>query len=180
MRLLAISGSLRDGSHNTALLGAAAAERPANVEFAVWRGLADIPAFDEDMETVPSAVAALRSQIAGADALLFSTPEYNASIPGALKNALDWASRPFPANVLRGKPAAVIGASEGPFGAVWAQADLRKVLKTIGALVDDRDLPVAQAHEAFGADGRLRDPELAAALRAIVGDLTSQAAQRAA
>jgi chromate reductase len=99
------------------------------------------------------------------------TPEYNASIPGALKNALDWASRPFPDNCLRGKPVAVIGASTGLFGAIWAQAELRKVLSTVGAAVLDSELPVPAAQTAFTTDGRLRDPAVAAALRALVHDL---------
>ncbi len=181
MRLLAISGSLRRGSYNSALLRAAAAECPAEVEFVVWRGLAEIPAYDEDLETSPPvSVLSLRGEIARADALLIATPEYNASVPGGLKNALDWASRPFATKVLRGKPVAVIGASTGLFGAVWAQAELRKILSTIGACVDDRELPVIQAHQAFTSEGRLRDPRLAATLRAIVGDLVSPAAERAA
>ena len=166
MRILAISGSLRRGSYNGALLEAAAAECPADVEFVVWRGLADLPAFDQDLETAPEplSVATLKGEIARSDAVLISTPEYNASVPGALKNALDWASRPFAANVLRGKPVAVIGASTGLFGAVWAQAEVRKILGAIGAQVDGREVPVAQAHEAFGPDGRLRDPGQAALL----------------
>jgi chromate reductase len=180
MRLLAISGSLRRGSYNSALLDAAAAECPSHVEFVVWRGLADIPAFNEDLDMVPPAVAALRREIARSDAVLFATPEYNASVPGALKNALDWVSRPFATNVLRNKPVAVVGASEGLFGAVWAQAELRKVLAVIGARVGDRELPVSQAREAFTADMRLRDPHLAATLRAIVSDLTHRTSSCAA
>ncbi len=176
MRLLAISGSLRSGSYNSALLEAAAAESPSNVEFVVWRGLADIPAFNEDLGTVPPAVSALRCEIARSDAVLFATPEYNASVPGVLKNALDWVSRPFATNVLRNKPVAVVGASEGLFGAVWAQADLRKILGVIGARVDDRELLVGQAREAFTADMRLRDPHVAARLRAIVSDLPHRTA----
>ncbi len=180
MRLLAISGSLRRGSYNSALLNAAAAGLPSDVEFVVWRGLADIPAFNEDLDTVPPAVAALRREIARSDAVLFATPEYNASVPGALKNALDWVSRPFATNVLRNKTVAVIGASEGLFGAVWAQAELRKVLGVIGAHVDARELLVGEAREAFTADMRLRDPHAAARLRAIVSDLTHRTACRAA
>lgn len=180
MRLLAISGSLRRGSYNSALLDAAAAGCPSDVEFVVWRGLADIPAFNEDLDTVPPAVSALRREIARSDAVLFATPEYNASVPGALKNALDWASRPFATNVLRDKPVAVIGASEGLFGAVWAQAELRKILGVIGARVDDRELLVGEAREVFTADMRLRDPHVAARLRAIVSDLTYRTACRAA
>jgi len=180
MRLLAISGSLRRGSYNSALLDAAAADCPSNVDFVVWRGLADIPAFNEDLGTVPPAVAALRREIARSDAVLIATPEYNASVPGALKNALDRVSRPFATNVLRNKPVAVVGASEGLFGAVWAQAELRKVLAAIGARVDDRELPVSRAREAFTAEMRLRDPHLAARLRAIVSDLMHRTASRAA
>ena len=104
MRILAISGSLRRGSYNGALLEAAAAECPADVEFVVWRGLADLPAFDEDLETAPEplSVATLKGEIARSDAVLISTPEYNASVPGALKNALDqsykeWNRKPFTA-----------------------------------------------------------------------------------
>ena len=123
---------------------------------------------------------ATRNAIAGSDAVLIATPEYNASVPGGLKNALDWASRPFDSNVLRSKPTAVVGASPGPFGAIWAQADLRRILRTIGADVDDRELAVAGAHRALTTDGRLRDPELAATLRCIVHGLAHGALRRAA
>ncbi len=180
MRLLAISGSLRQRSYNSALLDAVAAECRSTVEFVLWRGLADIPAYDEDLDETPTAVAQLREEIARSDAVLIATPEYNGSIPGALKNALDWASRPFPDNCLRGKPVAVVGASTGLFGAVWAQAELRKVLKTIGASVLETDLPVATAHDAFTADGRLREPRLAMTLCGIVGELVHRTLRDAA
>ena len=160
MRILGISGSLRRGSHNSELLRAAADLLPPGVELEWFHGLKAIPPYDEDddVEPAPPAVSELREAIASADAVLFATPEYNASIPGQLKNALDWASRPFPENALRGKPVAVIGASTGMFGGVWAQAELRKVLGAIGARVLDRDLPVAAAHVAF-LDGRLHDDQ---------------------
>jgi chromate reductase len=182
MRILAISGSLRRGSYNAALLDAAAAERPPGVEFVVWRGLADVPAYDEDtdVEPAPRPVAVLRAEIERADALLIATPEYNASVPGALKNALDWASRPYSANPLRHKRVAVIGASTGLFGAVWAQAELRKVLRTMGASVLESGLSVPAAHSAFTADGRLREPELVLALRRIVHELLEERVERAA
>jgi chromate reductase, NAD(P)H dehydrogenase (quinone) len=182
MRLFAISGSLRRGSYNAGLLDAAAAERPTGVEFVVWRGLADVPAYDEDIdvEPAPGPVAALRAEIERADAMLIATPEYNASVPGALKNALDWASRPYSANPLRHKRVAVIGASTGLFGAVWAQAELRKVLRTMGASVLEVGLSVSDAHSAFTAEGRLRDPELALALRRIVHELVEETVERAA
>jgi chromate reductase len=144
-----------------------------------WDGLADLPAFDEDQENTPAeSVRALLEAIASADALLIATPEYNASLPGALKNALDWASRPYESSVLRGKPSAVIGASTGPFGAVWAQAELRKVLATSGAHVVDIELPVGTAAGAFAADGSLADPTLGDRLRRLLADLVCASAGR--
>ena len=182
MRLLAISGSLRRGSYNAALLDAAATECPTDVEFASWHGLADIPAYDQDLDVTPAPtpVAALRAEIQRADAVLIATPEYNASVPGALKNALDWASRPHAASALRRKRVAVIGASTGLFGAVWAQAELRKVLRTMGASVVEAGLSVPAAHSAFTAEGRLREPRLELALRRIVHELLEEAVERAA
>jgi len=172
MRILGISGSLRRGSHNRELLRAAAAALPAGVDLVEWEGLSELPAFDEDQERAPAEpVRAFLEEIASADALLIATPEYNASLPGALKNALDWASRPFPSSVLRGKPSAVIGASTGPFGAVWAQAELRKTLAASGAHVVDAELPVGAAAGAFAADGTLADPTLSARLRGLLDDL---------
>jgi chromate reductase len=177
MRVLGIAGSLRRDSHNRALLRAAAAElAAAGAQLELWDRVAELPHYAPqlDVEPAPPAVADLRQAIADADALLISTPEYNASIPGALKNAIDWASRPWPDNALRGKPVAVMGATEGLFGAVWAQAELRKVLDTVGARVLDGELPVGQAHDAFDADGSLRDPALRAALADRVGALLGE------
>lgn len=159
MVILGLCGSLRQGSHNRQLLEAVRKTLPAGTELQLFQSLADLPHYSEDT-TAPGSVQALRSAIAAANAVLIATPEYNSSIPGVLKNALDWASRPFPANALRGKPAAVIGASTGLFGAVWAQAEVRKVLTTIGAQVVDDELPVGQAHEAFSEEGILIDQEL--------------------
>jgi chromate reductase len=182
VRVIGISGSLREGSFNRALLTAVAAELPPGVEFAQWSGLETLPAYDADADGpfAPPSVAALRRALAEAGAVVIATPEYNASIPGALKNALDWASRPFPDNCLHGKPVAVVGASTGVFGAVWAQADLRRILKTIGADVLEAALPVAMAHHAFTASGALRDRRLATALRAIADELVAQSIGRAA
>jgi chromate reductase len=175
MRILGIAGSLRRGSHNRRLLRAAGAQLPPGVDLVEWDGLAEIPAFNEDEENDPPAVVrALLDEIESADALLIATPEYNASVPGALKNALDWASRPFPENVLRRKPSAVIGASTGLFGAVWAQAEVRKALKASGAHVLESELPVAMADGAFADDGALADPELTARLRDLLADLARE------
>jgi chromate reductase len=175
MRILGIAGSLRRGSHNRRLLRAAGDALPPGAVLVEWDGLGDLPAFDEDLELdPPPAVQEFLDAIDEADALLIATPEYNASLPGALKNALDWASRPFPDNVLRDKPSAVIGASTGLFGAVWAQAEVRKVLKTGGAHVLEDELPVGMADSAFTEDGALADPELAARLADVVSDLARE------
>jgi chromate reductase len=175
MRILGLSGSLRRGSHNRRLLRAAGDALPPGAVLVEWEGLAGLPAFDEDLESdPPEPVLAFLDAIEEADALLIATPEYNASLPGALKNALDWASRPFPDNVLRDRPSAVVGASTGLFGAVWAQAEVRKVLKASGAHVLESELPVGLADAAFTEDGGLADPELAARLADLVGDLVRE------
>jgi chromate reductase len=175
MRILGISGSLRRGSHNRKLLRAASELLPPGVELVEWDGLAGLPAFDEDLEeTPPQSVLDLFAAITDADALLIATPEYNASLPGALKNAIDWASRPFPENVLRHKPAAVIGASTGLFGAVWAQAEVRKTLKASGAHALESELPVGMADYAFADDGALNDPELTQRLKDLLADLVRE------
>jgi chromate reductase len=177
LRILGISGSLRRGSHNTNLLRAAAGVLPPGVEFELYDGIRELPPYDPDLDVEPAhaAVARLREAVASADGVLIATPEYNGSIPGVLKNALDWASRPFPDSALRGKPVAVIGASTGLFGAVWAQAELRKVLGIIGADVIDLELPVGQADAAFADDGQLVEPEQ----RAVLSDLVHVLAARA-
>jgi chromate reductase, NAD(P)H dehydrogenase (quinone) len=172
MRILGLSGSLRRDSHNTRLLAGASTLLPSGVELVVFDQLDAIPPYNEDDEhETPPAVAALKAAIAGADAVLVATPEYNASIPGVLKNALDWVSRPVVGTPLRGKPAAVVGASRGLFGAVWAQAELRKVLATIGARVVDRELPVGQADEALGDAGLPRERDAVDALSATLDEL---------
>ena len=168
MTVLGIAGSLRAGSHNAQLLRLAAEELPEGVELDLFQGLADIPAYDEDLEDLaPGAVDELKAAIAAADAVLIATPEYNGSIPGALKNALDWVSRPIAESPIRSTPVAVIGASTGAFGAVWAQRDLKKVLGLMGARVLDVELPVAKA------DRRLAEPdaELRAQLAGVMAEL---------
>jgi chromate reductase len=176
VKILGISGSLRRGSHNTSLLRAAAELAGDGAELDVWDGLKEVPPYDEDddLDPAPAAVARLRAAIAGADAVLFATPEYNASVPGQLKNALDWISRPLSTNVLRGKPVAVVGASAGVFGAVWAQAELRKVLGAIGARVVDAELAVGHAPTRFQA-GQLVDEAVRVELRAVLEELVAEA-----
>lgn len=175
MRILGISGSLRRDAHNRRLLRAAGERLPSGVVLDLWDGLASLPAFDEDLEhDRPLAVQRFFHSVEAADALLIATPEYNQSLPGALKNALDWASRPYPDNVLRDKATLVIGASTGLFGAVWAQAEVRKVMKASGAHVLEQELPVGLADSAFAADGSLADPELDRRLTDLLADLARE------
>ena len=177
MTILGIAGSLRDGSYNRQLLQLAGKNLPDGVDFAVWEGLADLPAYDEDEEGGGSlAVAAFRSAVDDADAVLIVTPEYNGSIPGALKNALDWGSRPRDTAVFRGKPVAVIGASPGSFGGIWAQAETRNVLGLMGSRVVDAELALAKAHERLAAP----DDDLLEQLRAVGDLLVAEAAARRA
>ena len=161
MKVLGISGSLRGDSHNSRLLRVAAELLPPGAALEEFLALREIPPFDADAEHDPApAVVHLKDAIADADAVVVATPEYNHSIPGVLKNALDWVSRPIAENPMRGKPALVIGASTGMFGAVWAQAETRKVLGALGARVIDDELPVAQAPaglEAHELQARLAD-----------------------
>jgi chromate reductase len=173
MRVLAISGSLRNASSNTALLRALREEAPEGIEVELWDGLRSIPAYDADEDVVPgpAAVDAFRELVREADAVFFATPEYNSSVPGALKNALDWASRPLATNAFRNKPVAVIGSSAGAFGGVWAAAELRKVLGAMGARVTEAELAVGHAHDKFDENGRLVDNEVRDGLRAALDTL---------
>jgi chromate reductase, NAD(P)H dehydrogenase (quinone) len=176
MRILAISGSLRAASHNTALLRAAAELAPNGVEVQQFEGLYRLPHYNEDDDTDdPHAeVRRLREQIAAADVVLISTPEYNGSMPGHLKAAVDWASRPFgPGSSLWGKPVAVIGASVTDYGAVWAQDHLRKSLGLAGARVLDLELAVPKAADQFGPDGELTDPETRERLAEVLDGLVA-------
>jgi chromate reductase, NAD(P)H dehydrogenase (quinone) len=176
MRILGISGSLRRDSHNSKLLRAAARLLPPEAELVIWEELAAIPPYNEDDEALPAppAVASLREAVAAADALLIATPEYNHSLPGQLKNALDWLSRPVATNPARNKPAVVIGASTSMFGAVWAQAEGRKVLAALGARVIDRELPIPFAAEHFDADGNLIERDVVTQLGGILAELVAE------
>jgi chromate reductase len=178
MRVLGISGSLRHDSLNTALLRTAAERLPAGAELIEFERLGEVPPYDEDIEAAgiePETVAELREAIRDADAVLIATPEYNHSLPGQLKNALDWASRPAGQSALNGKPAAAIGASKSMFGGVWAQAELRKVLAAMGGRAIEAELPVAHAHELL-AGGRLElAPEQAERLEELLAKLVAAA-----
>lgn len=178
MRILTISGSLRAASHNSALLRAAADLTPAGVEVVPYDGLDRLPHYNEDHDTEDphGEVKRLRETIAAADLVLISTPEYNGSVPGHLKTAVDWASRPFgQGSALWGKPVAVIGASITDYGAVWAQDHLRKSLGLAGARVLDVELAVPKAPDAFaGPNGELTDPEIRGRLAGLLADLVAR------
>jgi len=178
MRVLGISGSLRRDSYNAALLRHVGKLFEAEgAEFEIYSGLREIPAYDEDYDTedAPEAVLRIREAVREADAVFFVTPEYNSSIPGALKNALDWVSRPLATSALRYKPVAVIGASSGMFGAVWAQAELRKVLSAIGARVTEGEVAVGNAGERFNENDRLNEPNLEQEVHEVVVTLLGDA-----
>jgi len=174
MRVLGISGSLRRGSYNHALLREAAERLPAGAELVEFDRLGEIPPYDADLEAegAPESVEALRQAMREADAVVVATPEYNHSIPGVLKNALDWASRPAGQSALTGTPAVVVGASTGMFGAVWAQAETRKVLGALGGRVVEAELPLARARDLVDERGELQlPPPQAEQLDEILGEL---------
>jgi chromate reductase, NAD(P)H dehydrogenase (quinone) len=180
MRVLAISGSLRRDSDNTKLLRAAGEMfEQSGVEFELYDRLKQVPPYDEDDDGdhAPAAAAHLRAAVAGADAVLFSTPEYNHSIPGQLKNAVDWLSRPVGAGAVANKPVAVVGSSRGMFGAVWAQAELRKVLAASSARVVEGEVAVGHSHTRYDERGELTDASLREQLQAVVDALIAETAE---
>jgi NAD(P)H-dependent FMN reductase len=172
MHIIALSGALRRASYNTALLRAAAALAPDGVTIDV-RTLHGIPLYDGDLEAegIPAAVTALREAIRAADGLLIATPEYNNSIPGVLKNGLDWLSRPSGegARLFGGRPVAVVGATPGGFGTVQAQDAMLSVLRAFGcdAWFGGR-LMLSHASAAFDADGHLTEEKLLNQLRSFI------------
>lgn len=174
MKLLGIVGSLRHGSFNRMLLEAVREVAPLHVDYEVIESevFREIPAFDEDLELQrPESVQRLANMIRATDAVIIATPEYNSSISGALKNALDWLSRPLETSPLRNKHVGVVGASTSAFGAVWAQAETRKVLRAIGARVMDREVAVAFAQDQFDARGHLSNSDLRRQLGDAVREL---------
>lgn len=170
--VLAIAGSLRGGSLNRRLVEAAADCAPPGIEVRVYRGLAELPLLNQDLEAAAFAAGPVRvlcDQVAAADGLLIATPEYNHSVPGVLKNAIDWLSRPLAGEVLVGMPVAVVGASAGRWGTRLAQAQLRQVLFATESLVlAGPALYLAGADAAFDPGGRLTDEAARRALRQII------------
>ncbi|WP_280443782.1 NADPH-dependent FMN reductase [Nocardia brasiliensis] len=162
LRFLALSGSLRRGSHNTGLLAALAALAPAGVTIDLDTDLGALPHFNQDLETdPPAAVAELRQRVAAADGILLATPEYNSAIPGVLGNALDWLSRPATDPALGGKPVAILGASPSQFGTARAQLVLRQILHRIGApVVAGPEVTVFRSHLRLDATGTFVPDEI--------------------
>ena len=178
VQILAIPGSLRAGSWNAALLRLAQERAPEGVRVDIWEGLRHVPPFSEDHEVVaPLPVEDLRAAIAGADALLVSTPEYNGGAPGQLKNAIDWASRPYGLAAIVGKPAGVISASTGSFGGRWAQEDVRKALRLSGAAVLGEGLAVGKAAERLAELGDA-DEEIVAGIDDVLAQLAASVAEQ--
>lgn len=175
-KVLAISGSLRRDSYNTALLQAAAEHAPDGVEVELYDELESLAPYNEDREDDrPDSAEALLEKIEAADALLLATPEFNTTMPGQLKHLVDWGSRPYgPEAKLYGKPVAVIGASKTDYGAMWAQDHLRKALGIAGARVTDVELSVARAHEKFDANLELADEETFEQLEHVLRSLVEQ------
>jgi chromate reductase, NAD(P)H dehydrogenase (quinone) len=180
MNVLGLCGSLRAGSLNRRLLEAARRSLPDGATLETSLHVGALPLFDEDLEVepLPDAVQRFNAAIRTSDAILVASPEYNGSLTGPLKNALDWASRPGGAAVLDGTPLAVVGASPSRFGAAWAQAETRRIADRIGARVVPLELPIARADEAFTSAGELQDPDLSRRLTRLVVALVDLAAGR--
>jgi chromate reductase len=172
MNILVLVGSLRADSWTARLAATAADLLPEGTRATAYADLAALPHYDQDLDgdTPPAAVAAFREAVASADALLVATPEYNGSLPGVLKNAVDWASRPRGASSIAGKPVAVVSVSPSPRGAQWAREDAEKVLRVAGALPLERSLSVPTVHETL-VDGEVVDADLRAALAGLMAEL---------
>ncbi|GJF26337.1 MULTISPECIES: NAD(P)H-dependent oxidoreductase [Streptomyces] len=175
VRILALVGSLRAGSHNRQLAEAAVKFAPEGAEVELFEGLADVPFYNEDIDvegSVPAAAIKLREAAQAADAFLFFSPEYNGTMPAVLKNAIDWLSRPFGAGAFNGKPVAVIGTAFGQYGGVWAQDDTRKSVGIAGGkVIEDIKLSIPGSVTRFAETHPADDAEVAAQLTEVVARL---------
>jgi len=169
LKVLGIAGSLRKESYNRAALRAARELAPEGMEIEILE-LEGIPPFNQDEESrPPETVVRLKSKIRAADAILFVTPEYNYSIPGVLKNAIDWASRPYGDNAWHGKPVAVMGASPGMLGTARAQYHLRQTFVFLNMFpVNAPEVLIAQADRRFDPQGKLTDPSTAEFIKKLL------------
>ncbi len=175
VKILGIAGSRRRGSYNRLALATAQQLVPEGATLGSFE-IDDIPLFNQDDENpLPASVIAFKDEIRVADAVLFVTPEYNYSVPGVLKNAIDWGSRPPGENAWRGKPVAIMGASVGAFGSARAQYHLRQICTALDMpTVNQPEVMIANAASRFDADGRLTDEkatDLIAKLLARLVDL---------
>jgi chromate reductase len=176
MNILMLVGSLRADSWTARLTDSVSGLLPADVTSHVYADLAALPHYDQDLDTdqAPAAVVAFREAVDAADAIVVATPEYNGSIPGVLKNAIDWASRPRGASAIAGKPVAVVSVSPSPRGAQWAREDAVRILGVAGAapLADSVGIPTV--HAAL-VDGHFTDFRVERALTDLVGSLVAAA-----
>lgn len=184
VRILALVGSLRAGSHNRQLAETAASLAPEGVVIELHEGLDSVPFYNEDIDVegaAPAAATRLREAVAAADALLLVSPEYNGTMPAVLKNAIDWLSRPYGAGALSGKPVAVVGTAFGQYGGVWAHDEARKSVGIAGGVVvEDLALSIPGSVTRFAESHPSDDPEVTAGLREVVDALSARAAVTAA
>ncbi|WP_055585476.1 NADPH-dependent FMN reductase [Peterkaempfera griseoplana] len=177
VRIVALVGSLRAGSHNRQLAEAAVKLAPEGAEVEIFEGLAEIPFYNEDIDVagdVPAAAARLREAGAGADAFLLFSPEYNGTIPAVLKNAIDWLSRPYGSGAFTGKPVAVVGTAYGQFGGVWAQDEARKAVGIAGGKVlEDVKLSVPGSVERFATTHPSDDAEVVEKLTEVLAQVSA-------
>ncbi|MEV6664109.1 NADPH-dependent FMN reductase [Streptomyces nigra] len=184
VRILALVGSLRAGSHNRQLAEAAVKLAPEGAEVVLFEGLADIPFYNEDIDVeggVPAAAAKLREAAQSADGFLLFSPEYNGTIPAVLKNAIDWLSRPYGAGAFGGKPVAVIGTAFGQYGGVWAQDEARKAVGIAGGKVlEDVKLSIPGSVTRFAETHPADDAEVAAQLAEVIAHIHGHAGEKIA
>ncbi|WNM33203.1 NAD(P)H-dependent oxidoreductase [Streptomyces sp. Li-HN-5-11] len=184
VRILALVGSLRAGSHNRQLAEAAVKLAPEGAEVEVFDGLAEVPFYNEDIDvegSVPAPAARLREAAKAADAFLLFSPEYNGTIPAVLKNAIDWLSRPYGAGAFGGKPVAVVGTAFGQYGGVWAQDDTRKAVGIAGGkVIEDIKLSIPGSLTRFAETHPADDVEVAAQLTEVVARLHGHAGETVA
>ncbi|MDO0909792.1 NAD(P)H-dependent oxidoreductase [Streptomyces sp. DT2A-34] len=184
VRILALVGSLRAGSHNRQLAEAAVKLAPEGAEVVLFEGLADIPFYNEDIDvegSVPAAATKLREAAQAADGFLLFSPEYNGTIPAVLKNAIDWLSRPYGAGAFGGKPVAVVGTAFGQYGGVWAQDETRKSVGIAGGKVlEDVKLAIPGSLTRFAETHPVDDAEVAAQLTEVIARVHGHAGEAAA
>ncbi|WP_248960168.1 NADPH-dependent FMN reductase [Sphaerisporangium perillae] len=184
VRILALVGSLRSGSHNRQLAEAAVKLAPEGIEVEIYDGLADVPFYNEDIDVeggVPEAALRLREAGERADAFLLFSPEYNGTIPAVLKNAIDWYSRPMGSGAFVGKPVAVVGTAYGQYGGVWAQDEARKAIRIAGGTVlEDVKLSIPSSVIRFAETHPLDDDEVTVKLAAALKQVAAAAGQAAA